>query len=55
MKKQTLVFGEEKKHSVRYNAKPDEASPPLSSIYVSKAALPSPFPKEINLTLEWPQ
>lgn len=46
-----LAFGEEKKHSVRYNTTTLE-SPLLTSVYVSKDHLPRPFPQRIKVTVE---
>lgn len=40
---------EEKKHSVRYNAKDEDAA--CSSVYIAKSALPKPFPKELVVTI----
>lgn len=50
MTKTTRFFlKEEKKNSVVYSAA--EADPLATSVYVSKSALPTPFPKAITLTL----
>jgi len=40
-----------KKHSVRYNAVESEANPCVTSVYVMKSALPSPFPENLLLTI----
>ena len=48
----TLVKAEkEPKHSVRYNA--NEPNPIVSSIYLSRLALPLPVPTKVKLTIEW--
>ena len=42
-----------KKHSVRYNADPvGEVEPNMISVYVSKTALTTPYPKFIAITVE---
>ncbi len=55
MTKQTILeFGEEKKWSVRYNEPKDTKSEDsvAKSVYVQKSALPTPYPRQIKLTLE---
>lgn len=48
-----LEYGEEKKHSVRYNhAAPATAA--LQSVYVSKKYLAKPYPPQIKVTIEEP-
>lgn len=49
---QALVFESEKKHSVRYNpADPSAEVVPLTAAYISKSALPRPYPRAIVITL----
>lgn len=48
---QTLFLNEPKKHSVRYDAAPGSVKPLLTSIYVGKDHLPTPFPKVITVTI----
>jgi hypothetical protein len=44
-----------KKHSVRYNAAPEFADPCVTSVYVMKSTLPTPFPEKFLLTISFPQ
>lgn len=50
--KQTIIMElyEEKKHSIRYNAKEKDAA--LASIYVSKTFLGREKPEELTVTIE---
>lgn len=47
----TLSRPEEKKHSVRYNARSGDDTAAISSLYVHKRVLPRPFPKAIEVTI----
>lgn len=52
---QTLQINEAKKHSVRYDARPSDPDPMLTSIYVGKNVLKAPYPATINVTIETPE
>lgn len=52
---QVLQINEAKKHSVRYDARPSDPEPMLSSIYVSKNTLKAPYPGAITVTVETPE
>lgn len=47
-----MNFQSEKKHSIRYDAADDNAE--ISSVYISKRALTSPYPKELIVTVSEP-
>lgn len=49
-----LFLNSVKKHSVRYDADPDDERPVMTSAYISKTALPEPFPKGIVISVAWP-
>lgn len=44
-----LALKEEKKHSVRYDATAKEAH--ITAVYISKKALPTPFPQYLDITV----
>lgn len=46
-----LIFKDEKKHSVRYDADPKEENPCVTSIYVLKAALTKPYAETIYVSI----
>ena len=51
----TFRLLDEKKHSVRYELVPsigDNVKDVATSVYITKAALPKPFPQLVRLTLE---
>lgn len=48
--RQALVFADEKKHSVRYNAEEGVVDPAVIAIYIMKSALPTPFPEVVEVT-----
>lgn len=50
MKTATLSFLAEKKHSVRYDTKDPDAF--VQSIYIRKAALTTPYPADVKITME---
>jgi hypothetical protein len=41
----------EKKHSVRYDARDEDTA--VTAVYVMKHSLPSPYPKQITISLDW--
>ncbi len=47
----TLKLHAEKKHSVRYDFEGDHQDA-ISSLYVHKAFLPTPYPGKIKVTIE---
>ena len=50
----TMKLKEPKKHSVRYDAEEGAVDPALTSLYVSKLALPRGAPPEtLTVTLAW--
>ena len=54
MNKATVILAnpEEKKHSVLYKAAEGQQNPAVTSAYVMKTALGTPFPAKLKLTLE---
>jgi hypothetical protein len=51
MAQSLMVLNSVKKHSVRYDAHPDDDNPVMTSAYISKSALPTPFPKDVLITV----
>lgn len=51
---QRLIFREPKKHSVLYDAKPGTPVA-VSSLYIFKALLTEPWPKELEIEISVPE
>lgn len=54
MNKATVILSnpEEKKHSVLYKADAGQVNPAITSAYVMKSALGTPFPAKIKVSIE---
>jgi len=48
----TLHITEPKKHSVRYDNRSEDAA--IRTLYISKSALPTPFPQIVEITITVP-
>lgn len=44
-----MSINSEKKHSIRYDAKDNNAA--ITSVYVMKSSLPKPYPTNITITI----
>jgi len=46
-----MKINSEKKHSVRYDAKDNDAG--VTSVYIMKSSLTTPYPSEVTISVEW--